>query len=324
MNKDKEYLGIDVSSKDFDVLYANGDHKCFKNSLVGFRSFVKSLSPNAHCIMEQRGPYHQPLAHHLFTKRVDVSVVNALTIKRFIQMRLKTTKTDKADAKMIREYGEFNHPDLWCPPKKYIVESKEIRCLVSLLLKQSTALKNQRHSMLRSGVTSRVALSVITNKLESIKTEVKQLEEELAKLIRLHDGDLLSRLCSISGIGVKTAMALVIYTNGFRDFEHSKQLSRFIGLSPTIRTSGTSIRGRSRICKTGNRDLRNLLFMCSFSACKHNKACADLFGRITSKGKSEKLALIAVCNKLLKQALAIAKSGLIYDENYRSENPVLK
>jgi len=58
--------------------------------------------------------------------------------------------------------------------------------------------------------------------------------------------------------------------------------------------------------------------MCSFNACKYNKACKALYDRIVAKGKSEKLALIAVCNKLLKQAFAVAKSGLIYDENYQS------
>ena len=58
--------------------------------------------------------------------------------------------------------------------------------------------------------------------------------------------------------------------------------------------------------------------MCSFTACKNNKACKALYDRIVAKGKSKKLALIAVCNKLLKQAFAIAKSGLNYDETYRS------
>ncbi|OIQ18730.1 transposase [Lacinutrix sp. MedPE-SW] len=38
-----------------------------------------------------------------------------------------------------------------------------------------------------------------------------------------------------------------------------------------------------------------------------------------AKGKSKKLALIAVANKLLKQAFAIAKSGLPYDENFVSK-----
>ena len=73
--------------------------------------------------------------------------------------------------------------------------------------------------------------------------------------------------------------------------------------------------------QSGSKDVRNLLFMCSFTAYKHNKGCADLYQRIVNKGKSKKLALIAVSNKLLKQAFAISQSGLIYDENYRSKNP---
>jgi transposase len=68
----------------------------------------------------------------------------------------------------------------------------------------------------------------------------------------------------------------------------------------------------------GNKKLRNLLFLRSFSACKLDKACKGIYKRIENKGKSKKLALIAVCNKLLKQAFVIAKSGLIYDDTYRS------
>ncbi|MFD1553277.1 transposase, partial [Putridiphycobacter roseus] len=99
--------------------------------------------------------------------------------------------------------------------------------------------------------------------------------------------------------------------------------SSFLGLSPTIRTSGTSVRGQSRISKMGNKDVRNLLFMCSFTAYKCNPSCVKLFERIVNKGKSKKLALLAVCNKLTRQALAISKSRIPYDENYRSINPVL-
>ena len=79
-----------------------------------------------------------------------------------------------------------------------------------------------------------------------------------------------------------------------------------------IRQSDSRVKGRPRISKIGNQKLRNLLFMCSF------KACRDLYERIVAKGKSKRLALIAVYNKLLKQAFASAKSGLIYDREYKS------
>ena len=119
-------------------------------------------------------------------------------------------------------------------------------------------------------------------------------------------------------MGFKTALFLIVVTDGFKKFETASQLCSYAGITPTIRESGSSVRGRARISKVGNRKLRNLLFLCSFSAYKHNKGCKEMFERITNKGKSKKLALIAVCNKLLKQAFSIAKSGLTYDDSYRS------
>jgi len=68
----------------------------------------------------------------------------------------------------------------------------------------------------------------------------------------------------------------------------------------------------------GNPKLRKLLFMCSFNACKYNRACKSLYDRLVAKGKSKKLALIAVCNELLKQAFGVVKNGLPYDENFVS------
>ena len=90
-------------------------------------------------------------------------------------------------------------------------------------------------------------------------------------------------------------------------------------LTPVIRQRGSSVKGRPRISEMGNPKLRNLLFMSSFNAYKYNRACKALFDRIVAKGKSKKLALIAVCNKLLKQAFSIVKNGVPYDNDYRSK-----
>ncbi len=324
MSKDKKYVGIDISKNDFDVSFPSGHHQKYSNDSKGFAMLLKKLPQDAHCVMEQTGRYNQQLANYLYDCEIPVSVVNALTVKRFIQMRLKITKTDKADARMIREYAEWDTPSLWQPPSDYVLRCKELRQLVSLLLKQSTALKNQRHSIELSGTKGGLALRIIKKKLKSIKAEVALLEQEMETLIKTSEGDLVSHISSIPGIGQKTAMALVVSTNAFRDFKNSNQLSSYFGLCPTMRLSGSSIRGKSRISKAGDKDVRNLLFMCSFTAYKHNKACAELYQRIVHKGKSPKLALIAVANKLLKQILAIAKSGIPFDPNYRSINPMMK
>ncbi len=148
---------------------------------------------------------------------------------------------------------------------------------------------------------------------------MKTLEDTLLVLVKQSHQDLFTRLKTIPGIGPKTAIMLVVLTGGFDRFNSASELCSYVGITPTIRESGSSVRGRSRISKVGNKKLRNLLFLCAFSACKHNKACSEIHERIVAKGKSKKLALIAVANKLLKQAFAIAKSGLPYDENFVSK-----
>jgi transposase len=270
--------------------------------------------------MEVTGSYYQGLATWLYSKSIDVSVVNPLSIKRFIQMRLKTSKTDKADAKMIRLYGEAENPDLWQPPSEYIIEANELHNLISLLLKHRTALKNKLHSLKSKGIKTSTVVTSTKRQIRNLDNEVSTLELKLEEVVKAHQADLITRLCSIPGIGKRTAIYLIVLTQGFEKFENSRQLISYFGLDPTIHESGSSVRGKSRISKTGNNNIRNLLFMCSFTACEHNKSCKEIYQRIVAKGKSKKLALIAVANKLLKQSLAIAKSGLYYDENFRSVN----
>jgi transposase len=110
----------------------------------------------------------------------------------------------------------------------------------------------------------------------------------------------LTLLTCIPRIGLKTVLFVIVITDGFEKFENSKQLCSYAGITTTIRASGSCVRGRSSISKVGHRKLRNLLFLCAFTACKHNKGCQDVYKRIVNKGKRKKLALIAVSNKLIK------------------------
>ena len=66
----------------------------------------------------------------------------------------------------------------------------------------------------------------------------------------------------------KTSIMLVVLTGGFDRFTSAAELCSYAGLTPVIRQSGSSVKGRPRISKIGNQKLRNLLFMCSFNACK--------------------------------------------------------
>ncbi len=318
MNKDITYFGIDISKDVFDVMDSYGHFFQFTNDYKGFKSFIKLLNKKSHCVMEATGYYHYKLAYHLIENNIKVSVENPLSVKRFIQMRLSKIKTDKSDAKMICLYAQSVDLKLWKGQTKNQIECLQISRLLSLYFKQTTALKNKIHGEDVLGNPSLLVVRSLKRSLKYKQKEIKNLEEKLTEIVKQNHQDLLTRLQSIPGLGRKTSIMLIVLTDGFDRFTSASELCSYSGLTPIIRQSGTSVKGRSRISKMGNKKLRNLLFMCSFTACKNNKACKALYDRIVAKGKSKKLALIAVCNKLLKQAFAIAKSGLIYDETFRS------
>jgi transposase len=318
MCKNTEKVGIDVSKDTLDVYSKRLGSKQYLNAPKGFKSIVKDFGAGNHFVMEFTGAYYSQFALYLHEQGLLVSVVNPLVIKRFMQMKLQRNKTDKSDAEMISLYGQEQEITCWLPDAAYVSDSKQLYSALELYSKQSTALKNQFHSLKIRGITTGLLIRSLKRQLKSLAAEMLVLETKLEDLVKEHQGDLYARLKTIPGIGRKTAALLIVSTDGFKDFESNGQVSSYFGLAPTERSSGSSIRGRSRISKVGNKKVRNHLFMCSFTACKCNPQCHALYERIVNKGKSKKLALIAVANKLVKQAYGIAKSDLAYDPNYKS------
>ena len=318
MNKYKETFGVDISKDVFDVYSSVCGYSQFKNDTSGFKQFLKSLSQDSLVVMEATGYYHYRLAQFLYKSSIPVSVVNPLSVKRFLQMKLAKVKTDKSDAKAICHYGLSNEVPQYNSLTEVQAECLQLFGLMDSYLKKRTATKNKLHGEESLGLPSKYVYRSLQRDLKHLNKEVKGIEERLLALVKQEQQQQLSLLTSIPGIGIKTALFLVVITDGFTKFEKASELCSYVGITPTIRESGSSVRGKSRISKVGNQKLRNLLFLCAFNACKYNRACKGLYDRIVAKGKSKKLALIAVANKLLKQAFAIAKSGLPYDENYVS------
>lgn len=321
MNKYKETFGVDISKDVFDVHGSTIGHNQYTNDESGFKKFLKSLPVNSLVVMEATGYYHYRLAQFLYKNTVIVSVVNPLSIKRFIQMKLAKVKTDKSDAKAICEYGQMNNVPLYDALTDVQSECLQLFRLLDSFLKHRTATKNKLHGEDVLGIPSKAVYRSLKRNRKHLDKEISGIEERILSLVKKDQQEQLTLLTSIPGIGLKTALFLVVVTDGFSKFENASQLCSYVGITPTIRESGSSVRGRARISKVGNRKLRNLLFLCSFNACKHNKGCKAIYERIVNKGKSKKLALIAVSNKLLRQAFAIAKSGRPYDETYVSVLP---
>jgi transposase len=105
MNASKEIFGVDISSAIFDCYGSTQGHLQFKNNETGFKNFQEILSKNSLAVMAATDYYHYRFAQFLYKKNIVVSIVNWLSVKRLIQMKLAKVKTDKSDVKAICDYG---------------------------------------------------------------------------------------------------------------------------------------------------------------------------------------------------------------------------
>jgi len=320
MIKNKNYIGIDISKLSFDVAFENENakylHFKFSNDNKGFKDFAKLINADLDiCVMEASGPYYLKLASYLSNNRISVCVINPLVIRRFSQMRMSRTKTDKKDALIIAEYGKTEMPDLWKPEADYVLEIKQMQAYADQMNKSRTGFLRQKEAFKQNPAQSIILNESLEKMITMLEIEIAQIESKMIAIIKYHHDELFKQLTSIPGIGKKTAMLLIVISGGFTKFKNARQLSSYVGISPRIFESGTSVKGKSRICKMGMSRIRAMLYVCSWSAKKNNSACRELYDRLVEKGKAKKLALIAVANKLLKQAFALASKNEYYLQN---------
>jgi transposase len=312
-------VGLDVSKATLAVCYQINDqvkHLEVSNTKAGFQQLVKACGAQCQFVMEATGTYNLALAYYLHEQGGQVAVLNPLVIRRFIQMHLGKGKSDRKDAQWLLRYGQQQALKSWQPDEAVLVECRQLEQVNEQLLKQKVMISNSLEALQHQPIVSKLALKRLQ---QMLKTLTQQVEAELLALLERRFAAEMTLLCSIPGIGRKTAGMLLLFVGGFTHFDNYRQVIALSGLSPREHTSGTSIRGKVRITKMGGGLIRGKLFMCSFSAKKTNAACAALFDRLVAKGKNKKLALIAVCNKLLKQAFAIIKSGVPYQADFSSK-----
>lgn len=316
------FIGIDISKDSFDLAYREGDdfrYGTYEQCDSDYEKFIdhlKSFGESVHCVMEATGIYHLRLAVRLYKCGFKVSVVNPLVIKRYAQMRLSRTKTDKADAKLLCEYAEQHELVQWQCEEQIVTQINQLDMWMGSLHKQQTMIANQVQSMEHQPFQDPYTLKQMKRQAQQIQQQLKDLERHLEELVKKYNARLYAILLSIKGIGAKTASKLIAVTHGFTRFEHVNQLLAYIGMSPRVYESGTSVKGRGSISKLGAGRLRQLLYMCAWSAKFNNKACRQLYERLQAKGKPEKVIKVAIAHKLLKQAFALVRKDEFYDEKY--------
>jgi len=294
----------------------------------------QEVGQRIHFIMEATGTYHLTYANTLHENGYNAYVVNPLIIKRYGEENLRRAKTDKADAKLIAEFGYHNimnavyssdpsisssiSPFLFRPNSKTSVKIKLMVRTIDQLYTSKNRSSNQIEALNQhDNEYSKESIRALKSINKKIDHEIKKLEKQIQALIMNTEyRETYERVTSIPGIGDRTASALIGYFDTFDSFENAKQVAAYIGLNPGVKQSGKSVKKRGKISRIGNPYLRKLFFMAALSASVHNVSCRELYERLLLKGKDKKLIITAVAHKLLRQAFAVVKYERMYGPTY--------
>lgn len=319
-----KFIGIDIAKKTLVVAYPekNGFRTAeFSNNPKGVKKFISSFSHSEYqCVMEATGNYSTLVLYTLCNQGIASSLINPKQTKHFARMMMATVKTDRADAELIALYGEKMRPEIYKMPSKEVRSVKQKRVILRSLKKQLTVLKNLKESFDTLPDADKKSLSFLSKNTKFVEKQIGQVEADLNNIVTNSYKAEMKSLESIPGIGTRIVSELLITTGAFSQFENVKQVSRYIGICPTYQQSGTSINIRGSINRNGGSELRSLLYIASWSAIRYNGPCKEVYKRLKANGKASKVALIAVANKLLRQAFAICKSGGVYSADYQKSD----
>jgi transposase len=316
------FLGIDIAKRSFAAALiapeARTRHQSFDNTRAGFDQLAAWLRHHAtghvHAALEATGTYGDALALFLHQTGVRVSVVNPARIHAFAQSELARTKTDKTDAAVIARFVSTQHPPAWTPPPP---ERRQLQALVRRVEALQAMRQAEANRLELASADSLVAPS-LREHLAHVDAQLGQLRRLIT--IHLHDHPSLQQqhdlLVSIPGIGALTAIKLLAELPSVDTLPTARQAAAHAGLTPRHRQSGTSVRGRSRIAKTGNARLRHALYMPAIVAMRANPLLRQFAERLRAAGKAPRQIICAVMRKLLHQAYGVLKHATPFNPNH--------
>jgi transposase len=329
----KQVAGIDVAQKELVVSLGRLNHeltleifdyKVFTNNQKGFKELTKWAEKQVkndvkiRYVMEATGVYHESLAYCLTDNGLEVSIVLPNKISNFFRTLDVNTITDKTASEAITRFGLERKLEVWQKPKKIFRDLKQLTRERDQLIADRTVLKNQLHAEKAEAFPNLSSINRVNKRIKLIDQQDLEIKAEIAAIVK-KDSELVNKInmiTTIPGVGKLTAVIVLAETNGFELIKNKRQLVSYSGLDVKLKDSGTSVKGRPRISKKGNRHLRKAMYMPALSAMKYNEQHKALFVRLVSKHGVKMKAAVAVQRKILELIYSIFKSDKSFDENY--------
>jgi len=294
----KHFIGIDVSKNTFDFALIKDSEisspisKETSNNptgLVELEEFISkqgiNMDETLFC-MEHTGIYCRLLSQYLVERKYHVWIEMPVQIIR--SLGVQRGKNDCLDAKRIAEYAclKKDKAVLWQPQREIVLQINDLLTLRDRLIESRKSLKQPIKEFNDAGFkdTAKLIESRCSITLSALDKEIEQIEKELDKLIRKDSNlkKLYKLATSVPGIGKITALTLLYFTNEFKLYVNANQLACYCGVAPFEHTSGTSVKGRSRVSPFANKRLKKLLHLVAMSTLSSDKQLAQYYQRKVS------------------------------------------
>lgn len=329
----RQVCGIDVAQNELVVclgrlfddftpeLYA---HRSFQNSAKGFSSLLvwvkKWTVPEVpiRFVMEATGVYHEKLAYFLHENGQQLTVVLPNKISNYFRTLDVKTITDKTAAEAIARFGLERNLDSWEPPSPIYKRLRQLTRERDQVVQMRTMAKNQLHAEKAEAEPNDSSIKRIKALIALLNKQEQEIKKELAALVKQNEEvkrkvDLIT---SIPGVGALTAVTILAETNGFDLIRNKRQLVSYAGLDVREKQSGTSVKGKPRISKKGNKYLRKAMHLPAWAAIRSNSRFKAIFTRLLQRHGIKMKAAVAVQRKLLEMAYIIFKTDQPYDQEY--------
>jgi transposase len=303
-------------------------HSKLNNDQEGIDTFFKSLSkvPDFSldkCLIciEATGVYMYPLLTFAAQNDAHVWMESGTQIKK--SMGIQRGKNDKVDALRIASYAFKNQEDtrLWKPANPTITQIKHLTALRDRLIKSQKQLSVPVEEFRQVGDTKMAKLLAKSMKttMDALQKDIHAIDQQIKELLE-GDSDLktlFKLVTSVVGIGKQTAIAFLVYTDGFTLFDDARKLACYAGVAPFEYSSGTSVRGKTRVSKMANMNLKALLHMASISAIQHDFQLKAYYERKVAEGKKKMSILNAVKAKLIHRVMSVVQRKTKYENSQK-------
>ena len=329
----KQVVGIDVAQQELVVCFGQMNdelstklmaHKTFVNTTKGFEALIawtKKLSVSevaVRYVMEATGVYHESLSYWLDEQGYEVSIVLPNKISNYVRTLNIKTVTDKTASEAICMFGLERKLDCWKRPEGIYKKLRQLTRERNQLVEERTMQKNQLHAEQSEAQPHKKSIARVKKRIELLDKQEEEIKQELKELIA-EDPEMkkvIILLCSIPGIGLLTAATILGETNGFDLIRNKRQLTSYAGLDVKEKQSGTSVKGKPRISKKGNKHLRRALHLPALAAIRHEERFKAIFARLVAKHGIKMKAAVAIQRKLLEMTYTIYKTQKPFDKQY--------